>query len=120
MVGDSSTVQGDDRLFRTAIRGLGFSVFSCPYNSRSSYTNIADAFGASVGSVDDTRVAQPLEYNEPSRTHSAVITLVGSVTTCVAVQDVEIGMGLVKKATGAHNVQTSDYSLAFFRRTASV
>lgn len=64
MVGDSSTVQGDDRLFGTAIRGLGFSVFGCPYNSRSSYANITDAFGASVGSVDDSRVAEPLEYDE--------------------------------------------------------
>lgn len=65
MVGDSDAIQGDDRLFGTAIRGMGFFVFRGTYNSRSSYTIGTDGFGASVGRIDDSRVAESLEPDEP-------------------------------------------------------
>ena len=65
MVGDSDAIQGDDRLFGTAIRGVGFSVFRGTYNSRSSYAIGTHALGASVGSLDDSRVTKPLEPDEP-------------------------------------------------------
>jgi len=120
VVGNSDAIQGDDRLFRTAIRRLGFSVFRYPYNSRSSHTDRTDALGATVGGVDDSRVAEPLEPDEPRRTAAAVNTLVAVVAAGLAVQILEIGVVLGKQATSAYDTQTSDYGMAFFGGAASV
>jgi len=102
VVGDSDTIQCDDRLFGTAIRGVGFSVFGSTHNSRPSYTINTYAIGATVGSADDSRVAEPLESDEPRRTAAAAHTLVAVIAAGFAVQIVEVGLVFGKKTTGAH------------------
>lgn len=120
MVGDSNAVQGHDRLFGTAIRRLGFSVFCCTHDSRSSYTDCSDSLGAAVGCLDDARIAESLESDESCGTAAAASTLVAVVATSAAVQVVAIGMVVGKKTTGAHDAQTGDYSMAVFGGAASL
>ena len=120
MVGDSDAIQGDDRVFGTAFCGVGFSVFRGTHNSRPSYAIRTHALGASIGSLDDSRVAEPLEPDEPRRTAAAAHTLVAVVAAGVAVQVVEVGVVFGKQATGAHTVQTSNNRLALFGRAASL